>query len=97
MSSNQTEERQYRYLVECGKYLTMSESFHRKGPNNHNLHMPLNKNKYSHIIWCSNCGTFEPMIDVQPLPTRKEAEQFLSRYKTLRNNEMNTVANNDSQ
>jgi predicted metal-binding transcription factor (methanogenesis marker protein 9) len=91
------EERQYRYLVDCGRYVTMSEAFHRKGPNNHNLHMPGNNNKYGHIIWCSDCGKYEPVIDVQLLPTRQEAEAFLNRNKRLRNNQMDAAATYDSR
>lgn len=92
-ASNNNEERQYRYLVDCGRYVTMSEAFHKRGPNNHNLNMPGN-NKYGHIIWCSDCGKFEPVIDVQLIPTKQEAEAFLNRSsgRGTRNNQMDAAA-----
>ena len=71
------EERQYRYLVECGRYTTMSETYHKRGPLNINLHVP----GVPHIIFCPERHTYEKVIDVQPLPTKKEAEAFLNRNR----------------
>ena len=87
------EERQYRYLVECGRTLTMSESYHRKGELHKNLGMP---NRDSHIIWCPECRKNERVIDIQPLPTRKEAEAFLNHHKGFRNNQMYSAATGES-
>ena len=77
-SANNEEERQFRYLVECGRTQTMSESYHRKGELHKNLGMP---NRDAHIIWCPECRKYENVIDIEAVPTRKEAEEFLNRNR----------------
>jgi hypothetical protein len=45
-------------------------------------------------MWCPECRKNEIVIDIQPLPARKEAEEFLNRNrrKSIYNNQMNNSA-----